>query len=165
MIKLQLMLIYDTGFVTSQLFWKSFNLRYNPRMNSCRSVCVYLAEWMSKVVFLCFYKIACLLVFLFGSWKSRMQRRKVGIPLTGWTLPHFLACSKPGSWEETPTAQRKECMYQLETGMKHRHKMGTRNRLVQDTCKEKGTRNRTSCTEMIINSFHAGLQHWNTVNL
>ena len=36
MIKLQLInanIIYDTAIVTSRLFWKSFNCRYNPRMD------------------------------------------------------------------------------------------------------------------------------------
>ena len=33
MIKLQLMLIYDTDIVTTRLFWMNFNCRYNPRMD------------------------------------------------------------------------------------------------------------------------------------
>ena len=36
MIKLPLInadIIYDTGLVTSRLFWKSFNYRYNPRID------------------------------------------------------------------------------------------------------------------------------------
>ena len=36
MIQLQLInadIVYDTAIVTLQLFWKSFNYRYNPRMD------------------------------------------------------------------------------------------------------------------------------------
>jgi len=37
-------------------------------------------------------------VCMYCRWRISYQKRRVGVPLTGFTLPHFCACPNPGTW-------------------------------------------------------------------